>query len=92
MHSNNTAISKDTQSRMYSSKLQSMIWQIVRTLSQIDADFNLRGNEVECSVADEELKAETKRKLRAAHRGRREPYVKQLEELQKRQQRQPFAH
>jgi hypothetical protein len=92
MHSNNTAISKDTQSRMYSSKLQSMIWQIVRTLSQIDADFNLRGNVVECSVADEELKAETKRKLRAAHRGRREPYVNQLEELQKRQQRQPFAH
>ena len=92
MHSNNTAISKDTQSRMYSSKLQSMIWQIVRTLSQIDADFDLRRNEVECSVADEELKAETKRKLRAAHRGRREPYVNQLEELQKRQQRQPFAH
>jgi hypothetical protein len=69
-----------------------MIWQIVRTLSQIDADYNLRLNEVECSAADEELKGETKQKLRAAHRGRREPYVNQLEELQKRQQRQPFVH
>ncbi len=77
--------------RMYSSELQAMMWEILRTLSRIDADHNLRLHEVERSEAEEELKEYVRRKLTAAHRERREPYVNRLEELRQQQHRQSFA-
>jgi hypothetical protein len=77
--------------RMYSSELQSVMWEILRTLSQIDADHNLRLEEVERSAAEEELKEYVRRTLTAAHRERREPYVNQLERLRQQQHRQSFG-
>jgi len=76
---------------MYSSELQAMMWEILRTLSRIDADHNLRLEEVERSAAEEELKEYVRRKLTAAHRERREPHVNYLEKLRQQQHRQSFG-
>ena len=80
-----------TQAHMDSSDLQSMMWEILRTLSQIDAEHNLQLNEVERSESEEELKEYVRRKLTAAHRERREPYVNRLEELRQQQHHQSFG-
>jgi hypothetical protein len=77
--------------RMYSSELQAMMWEILRTLSRIDADHNLHLEEVERSAAEDELKEYVRRKLTAAHRERREPYVNHLEKLRQQQHRQSFG-
>jgi aminoglycoside phosphotransferase (APT) family kinase protein len=76
---------------MYSPELQSMMWEILRTLSRIDADHNLRLEEVERSAAEEELKEYVRQKLTAAHRDKREPYVTRLEKLWQQQHRQSFG-
>jgi hypothetical protein len=68
-----------------------MMWEILRTLSRIDADHNLRLEEVERSEAEDELKEYVRRKLTAAHRERREPYVNHLEKLRQQQHRQSFG-
>ena len=78
------------QARMYSPELQEMMWEILRTLSQIDAEHHLRLEEVERSATEDELKVYVRRKLTAAHRERREPYVNQLETLRQQQHRQSF--
>ena len=72
---------------MYSSELQAMMWEILRTLSRIDADHNLQLEEVERSEAEDELRDYVRRKLTAAHRERREPYVNHLEKLRQQQHR-----
>jgi hypothetical protein len=76
---------------MYSSDLQALMWDILRTLSQIDAEHHLRLDEVERGATEDELKAYVRRKLTAAHRERREPYVNQLETLRQQQHRQSFG-
>ena len=79
------------QACMYSSELQAMMWEILRTLSRIDADHNLHLEEVERSETEDELKEYVRRKLTAAHRERREPYVNHLEKLRQQQHRQSFG-
>ena len=79
------------QTRMYSPELQALMWEILRNLSQIDAEHHLRLEEVERSATEDELKEYVRRKLTAAHRERREPYVNQLETLRQQQQRQSFG-
>ena len=79
------------QARMYSPELQEMMWEILRTLSHIDAEHNLRLEQVERSAAEDELKEYVRRKLTAAHRERREPYVNHLEKLRQQQHRQSFG-
>jgi hypothetical protein len=79
------------QARMYSPELQALMWEILRTLSRIDAEHHLRLDEVERSATEAELKEYVRRKLTAAHRERREPYVNQLEKLRQQQQRQSFG-
>jgi hypothetical protein len=79
-----------SQTRMYSSELQSMMWEILRMLSQIDAEHHLRLDEVERGATEDELKEYVRRKLTAAHRERREPYVDQLEKLRQQQHRPSF--
>ncbi len=84
--------SDDTlQSRMYSPELQAMMWEILRTLSQIDAEHHLRLEEVERSATEDELKEYVRRKMTAAHRERREPYINHLEKLRQQQHRQSFG-
>jgi hypothetical protein len=68
-----------------------MMWEILRTLSRIDADHNLQLDKAERSAAEEELKEYVRRKLTAAHRERREPYVNHLEKLPQQQHRQSFG-
>ena len=76
---------------MYSSDLQALMWDILRTLSQIDAEHHLRLDDVERSATEQELKEYVRRKLTAAHRERREPYISQLETLRQQQHRQSFG-
>jgi hypothetical protein len=79
-----TAMStKNSQTHEHSFRVQCQLQEVVRTLSEIDAEHRLKAHEVECSVTDDELKESMKHKLRAAHRERREPYVHRLEELRK---------
>ena len=80
-HINAAVSNKMTQTHKHSFRLQSMLQDVIRTLSEIDAEHNLKAHEVDCSVTDDELKGYIKHKLRAAHRERREPYVRRLEEL-----------
>jgi hypothetical protein len=92
MHYTDTATNgRGAQSRPDRSQAQVIIWQIVRTLSQLDADYNLRLDELDRSATDEAVKGHIRQKLRAAHRQQREPYVRQLEELRQQQYRQSFA-
>ena len=79
------------QTRMYSPELQALMWEILRNLSQIDAEHHLRLEEVERSATENELKEYVRRKLTAAHRERREAYVEQLEKLRQQQHRQSFG-
>ncbi|GEO18555.1 hypothetical protein MAE02_62510 [Microvirga aerophila] len=79
------------QDRMYSPELQALMWEILRTLSQIDAEHHLRLEEVERGATEDELKEYVRRKLTAAHRARREPYLNQLEKLRQQQHRQSFG-
>lgn len=80
-HISSTMSNKTTQTHKHSFRLQCMVQDVVRTLSEIDAEHNLKAHELECSVTDDKLKKSIKHKLRAAHRERREPYVRRLEEL-----------
>ncbi|WP_150117649.1 hypothetical protein [Microvirga vignae] len=86
MQNTNIALSgKSAEYRPNAPKTQVMIWQIVRTLSEIDAEYYLQVSDIEGGATDADLKAHLMQKLRASHRARRQAYVHQLEEL--RQQR-----
>jgi hypothetical protein len=71
--------------------LQSLIQEIIRTLSDFDSEYNLQLHEIDRSVMEEELKTYAKAKLRGAHRERREPYVDRLTDLQEQKRRSSLA-
>jgi hypothetical protein len=73
----------------YSYAAQFKIQETIRILSHLDAQHNLELDGIQRHLADGPTQENAVQKLKAAHRKRREPYVRQLEEL--RQQRpQPF--
>ena len=60
---------------------QYKIQEIVRILSDLDAEHNLALEELERRSLGGKAQEDAIEKLRAAHRERRRPYVTQLEEL-----------
>lgn len=71
----------DAERPLYSAEPQHLIQELVRNLSHIDSEYNLRMNSLERSSTNDDLKPYIAQRLRAAHRERREPYVRQLEAL-----------
>ena len=76
----------DAERPLYSAEPQRLIQELVRNLSHIDSEYNLRMSSLERSSTDDDLKPYIAQRLRAAHRERREPYVRQLEALWAQQQ------
>ena len=58
--------------------------EIIRILSDLDAQHNLRLEELQRRPLDEATRYKLMKNLRDAHREAREPYVRQLEELRNR--------
>ena len=77
--------------RMYSPSLNSMMREVLHTLGDIDFQHDVELEKVEKTVRDEGLKSTIKRKVQAAHREKRQPYVDLLETLRQRQHRQSFG-
>jgi hypothetical protein len=77
-------VSNNAERPSYSAAPQRLIQELVRSLSHIDGEYNLRMSSLERSSTDDDLKPHIAQRLRAAHRERREPYVKQLEALRAR--------
>jgi hypothetical protein len=76
---------------MYSPSLDAMMREVLHTLGNIDFAAAVELDKAETSVLDPESKEYIKRKLTAAHREMRQPYVDLLETLRRRQHRQSFA-
>ncbi|MXQ12718.1 hypothetical protein [Microvirga makkahensis] len=77
---------RQEQPHVHSPGILSMMREVLHMLGDIDAEYEIRLDRAEHSAADPELKAHIKRKIRTAHRERREPYVELLASLRQRQQ------
>jgi len=77
--------------RTYSSDIQVMMQELLRTLANIDFQHEIEMEKLKQSATDEELKKYIKEKLLARHRERREPYINLLAELRQHQHRMSFA-
>jgi len=60
---------------------QYKIQEIVRILSDLDAQHNLALTELQRGPLSDEAQDDAIEKLRTEHRGRRSPYLRRLEEL-----------
>jgi hypothetical protein len=67
--------------------LGSMMQEVLHKLGDIDVEYEIWLDQVEHSRADQELKEHLKKKIRAAHRERREPYENLLISLRQREHR-----
>jgi len=67
-----------------------MMREVLHRLGDIDVEYEIRLDEVERSCADQEVKARFRRKITAAHRERRAPYVALLASLRQREHRLSF--
>jgi hypothetical protein len=79
------------QDRAYTPTVDSMMGDVLQTLSTIDIHFDAELERLEKSSTDEDLKNYIKRKLLARHREKRVPYVELLTELRKHQHRLAFV-
>jgi hypothetical protein len=69
---------------MYSSKLQPMMQDVLRTLADIDFEHDVALGRLAETSDDAGLKAQLAERLKRRHRERREPYVRMLTELHER--------
>ncbi|PVE24564.1 hypothetical protein DC522_09475 [Microvirga sp. KLBC 81] len=74
-----------------SPSIDSMMREVLHRLGDIDAEYEIRLDQVERSCVDQELKSHIRKKIRAAHYERREPYVELLTTLRQRQHRLSFT-
>jgi hypothetical protein len=69
---------------MYSPQIQIAMQEILRTLANIDFEYQLDFEKLDRSNTEREIKQNIARKLRERHQERREPYIRLLFELQAR--------
>ena len=74
------------EARMYVPGVGPLLQSLLATLADIDFAFESDLEVVETSATDEALKRKIVERLRAEHRERRAPYVRQIDALQKRLQ------
>jgi hypothetical protein len=77
--------------RMYSPNLSSMMREVLHTLGDIDFQYDVELEKIENTSRDEDLKSTIRKKIQAAHRQKRQPYVDLVESLRRQQYRQSFA-
>ncbi len=70
------------RSRMYPSRLQPMMQDLLRELADIDFEHDAALERLERSSEAPWLKRQLAERLRANHHARREPYLRQLADLQ----------
>jgi hypothetical protein len=92
-HQKNASAARMTNEHMgmYSNELQSMMQDLLRTLANIDLEYNSELERLDRSATDDELKQYIKDKIRARHRERREPYVNLLSEIRRQQHNLAFT-
>jgi len=67
-----------------------MMREVLHRLGDIDVEYEIRLDAIERGCGDQELKSHIRKKIRAAHHERREPYVELLATLRQRQLRLSF--
>lgn len=65
--------------------IASMMREVLHLLGNIDFEHEIQLAKLESSDTDQELKAHIGKKIRAAHRERREPYLELLTTLRQRE-------
>lgn len=75
-----------------SPSIDSMMREVLHLLGNIDFEHEVQLQKLESSNTDQELKSHIGKKIRAAHRERREPYLELLVSLRQRQQRLSLEH
>ena len=70
-----------------SPSIDSMMREVLHLLGNIDFEYEVELDKIEKDSSDLELKDHIKRRIRAAHRERHEPYVELLTTLRQRQHR-----
>jgi len=70
-----------------SPSIDSMMREVLHMIGNIDFEYQVELDKVEKNMSDHELKDYIKRKIEAAHREKREPYVALLTQLRQRQHR-----
>jgi hypothetical protein len=70
-----------------SPSIDAMMREVLHRLGTIDFEYEVEVDRLERSATDQELKKHLRRKINAAHRERREPYVELLTTLRQRQHR-----
>ena len=71
-----------THTRIYSPKLQPMMQDVLRRLADIDFEHDAALDRLEETTHDPVLKSQLAERLKSRHRERREPYLRQLADLQ----------
>lgn len=64
-----------------SPSIDSMMRQVLHMLGNIDFEQEVQLEKIEMHTADQEMKRSLRKKVEAAHRERREPYVELLTQL-----------
>jgi hypothetical protein len=72
--------------------IDAMMREVLHMLGNIDFQYSFELDKAETHGSDEALKDHIKRKIKAAHRERREPYVELLTTLRQRQHRLSFRN
>ena len=67
--------------------IDAMMREVLHMLGNIDFAYEVEADRLESSAADQTLKRHLRRRITAAHRERREPYVELLATLRQRQHR-----
>jgi hypothetical protein len=75
-----------------SPSIDSMMREVLHMLGNIDFEHEVELDKVERNLTDQELKSSIGKKIEAAHRERREPYVELLAQLRQRQLRLSLHH
>ncbi|WP_134496024.1 hypothetical protein [Microvirga pakistanensis] len=83
----NAASLRPERSQVHAPSIDAMMREVLHMLGDIDAEYEIRLDQAEQNTDDQALKDHIKRKIRAAHRERREPYVELLTTLRQRRHR-----
>lgn len=70
--------------KMYSPNLKPLLQSLLATLADIDFEYEREREKINNTHSDVNLKIKLLEKLKARHRERREPYIRQLAKLQER--------
>ncbi|WP_457091328.1 hypothetical protein [Microvirga sp. P5_D2] len=82
----------ESQITIQTPSINSMMREVLHLLGNIDFEHDIQLQKLENSSTDQELKSHIVKKIRAAHRERREPYLELLATLRQRQQRLSLTH